>query len=198
MSGMWGVKHVIKAPEQNRPLIVRMMGIDPEELLRQQLFLDAVVIVQSRLSTPADMEGGMDVGLAPLHNLGQLLPVVHLLKGQILHRRAGDDHAVEFPILQLVEGLVEGQQMFLRRILGPMAGYHHQLQMHLQGGVAQNPAQLGLGDDFCRHQVQQHNFQRADMLCFCPGSVHNENILVFQGLRRREIIGYLNRHAVSS
>ena len=68
--GMGGVKHIVKAPEQNRPLIVRMMGIDPEELLRQLLFLDAVVIVQSRLSPPADMEGGMDVGLAPLHDLG--------------------------------------------------------------------------------------------------------------------------------
>ena len=70
MPGMGGVKHVIKAPEQNRPLVIRMMGIDPEELLRQLLFLDAVVIVQSRLSPPADMEGGMDVGLAPLHDLG--------------------------------------------------------------------------------------------------------------------------------
>ena len=140
----------------------------------------------------------MNVGLAPLHNLGQLLPVIHLLKGQILHRRAGDDHTVEFPVFQLIEGLIEGQQMLLRGILGPMAGHHHQLQMHLQGGVAQNSAQLGLGDDFCGHQVQQHNFQRADMLGLGPGLLHDENILVFQGLRRREIVGYLNWHAVSS
>ena len=138
------------------------------------------------------------MGLAPLHNLSQLLPVIHLLKGQVFHRCAGDDHAVEFPILQLIEGLVEGQQMLLRRILGSVAGHHHQLQMHLQGGVAQNPAQLGLCDDFCGHQVQQHDFQRPDMLGLGPGLLHDENVLFFQGLRRREIVGYLNWHAVSS
>ena len=88
--------------------------------------------------------------------------------------------------------------MLLRGILGPMAGYHHQLQMNLQGGIAQDPAQLGLGDDLRGHQVQQHNFQRADMLGLGPGLLHDENVLVFQGLRRREIVGYLNWHAVSS
>ena len=37
--------------------------------------------------------------LAPLHDPGQLLPVVHLFKGQIFYRRAGDHHTVKLPVL---------------------------------------------------------------------------------------------------
>ena len=36
------------------------------------------------------------------------------------------------------------------------------------------------------------------MLGLSPGLLHDENVLFFQGLRRREIVGYLNWHAVSS
>ena len=136
----------------------------------------------------------MDVGLAPLHDLAQLRPVVHRLKLHQLHRRAGDDHAVEFAILQVIKGLVEGQKMLLGHILGLVGGHHHQLQMHLQGRVAKKTAQLGLGDDLGGHQVQQDDLQRTDLLGLRPGLGHDKDVFLFQGLRGGEVIGDLNGH----
>ena len=80
---------------------------DAEHLLVQQLLADAVVVIKPRLRTPADVEGGVDIRLAEVHDLAQLRPVVHLLEVDLLHRCAGDDHAVVAVILHLVEGLVE-------------------------------------------------------------------------------------------
>ena len=82
------------------------------------MLLDAVMIIQSCLSTPANVEGGMDMGLAPLHDLAEFLPVVHIFKFHQFHRRTGDHHTVKFPILQFLKALVEGQQMLLSHIFG--------------------------------------------------------------------------------
>ena len=53
---------------------------DAEDLLGQRLLGGAVVIVQSGLGTPTDVEGGVDVGAGPVHDLAQLVPVVHVGK----------------------------------------------------------------------------------------------------------------------
>ncbi len=111
--GMGHPKLVVKAPEQNGPLIVQVMGINAEKLLGQGMLLNPIVVVQPCLGAPADMEGGMDIGLAPGHDPAQLRPVVHFLKGHLLHRRSGDDHAIKLPVLQFIKGFVEGQKMLL-------------------------------------------------------------------------------------
>ena len=113
MTGMGCIKLVVKAPEQNRPFVIRMVREYTEELFRQGILFDTVVIVKSRLGAPADMEGRMNIGLAPLHDLAKLIPVVHILKFQLFHRCAGNDHAVKFPVLQLIEALIKGQHMLL-------------------------------------------------------------------------------------
>ena len=198
MPGMWNPEHIIEAPQQNRPLVVSVMGIDAEQLPGQRMLLNAIVVVKSRLGSPADVEGGMDMGFAPLHNPAQLRPVVHFLKGHLLHRRTSDHHAVKFPVFQLVKSFVEGQKMLLRGVLGAMRGNHHQLQVDLQGRVAQQTAQLGLRGNFGRHQIQQNNLQGTDVLGLCPGLFHDENVLLVQNFRSRQIIGDLNGHALSS
>ena len=43
----------------------------------------------------ADVQGGVNVAFAPLHDLAQLVPVADLLELQVLDRRTGDDHPVE-------------------------------------------------------------------------------------------------------
>ena len=43
------------------------------------------------------------MGLAPLHNRLELIPVIHFLILQILYRRPGNDHAVELLILNLIK-----------------------------------------------------------------------------------------------
>ena len=157
-------EHVVAAPEEHVALPLHNMGEYPEELLFQGMLLDAMVVVQSRLGSPADVEGGVDVALGPLHDSAQLLPVLHLLEGQVLHRRAGDDHAVVVVLPHVVKVAVEGQHVLLGRILGYMVPGGDELQLHLQGGVAQQAAELGFRGDLGGHQVQQQNFQRPDIL----------------------------------
>ena len=66
--------------------------------------------------------------------------------------------------------------------------------MHLQGRVAKHSAQLGFRDDFGGHQIQQHDFQRTDVLGLCPGLLHDEYIFFLEHFRCRKVIGNLNRH----
>ena len=73
-----------------------------------------------------------------------------------------------------------------------------QLQLHLQGRIAQQTGKLGLGDDLGGHQIQQHDLQGTDVLGLRPGLGHDENILFFQGLRCGEVIGDLNGHTLAS
>ena len=71
--GVGRVKHIIKAPKEGGASPEGLVGEYAEELFRQTVFGDAVMIVQACLRTPADMQGGMYVGLGPLHDLAQLV-----------------------------------------------------------------------------------------------------------------------------
>ena len=95
----------------------------------------------------------MNVGLAPLHDLAQLRPVVHLLKGQVFHRRAGDDQAVKGAVLDLVKGLVEGEHVRLRGVFGDVPRRGDEFQVNLERGVAQHPGQLGLRVHLGGHEI---------------------------------------------
>ena len=75
-----------------------------------------------------------------------------------------------------------------------MPGNHHELQVNLQRGIAEHTAKLGLRYDFGGHQIQKNNLQGSDVLGFCTGLLHNENIFVLQYSRGGKIIGYLNGH----
>ena len=194
VTGMGYIELVVKASEQNGLLVIPAVGIDAEELLGQGVLVDAVVVVQARLGAPADVEHGMNMGLAPLHDLAQLRPVVHFLEGHLLHRRAGDDHAVEFAVLDLIKGLVEGQQVLLGDVLGLVGGGVHQFQLHLQGRIAQKAGQLGLGGDLGGHEVQQQQLQRTDVLGGGSLPGHDENILLLQRFSGGQVIGDPNGH----
>ena len=59
-----------------------------EHLLLKRILLYAIVVVKSRLSAPADVEGGVNILSAPLKDLAKLLPVVNLFKLQFFDGRA--------------------------------------------------------------------------------------------------------------
>ena len=113
------------------------MGKHAEEFLRQGVLFDAVVIIQPGLRPPADVEGGIDMGLAPLHDPADLRPVFHLLKGHGLHRRAGNNHAVKLSVLHLIEHLIELEKMLAGGVFGLVAGGVDEFQLHLQGRIPQ-------------------------------------------------------------
>ena len=133
------------------------MVVNAAEFFRQGVLGDAVVVIQPSLGAPADVQHRVDVLLAPLHNLAHLVPVVHLLKGELLHRRAGDDKAVELLVLHVGEGLIKGVEMVGAGVLAHMGGGVEQLHVHLQRGVAQQAQQLRLGFNLRGHQVEDSN-----------------------------------------
>ena len=75
--------------------------------------------------------------------------------------------------------------MVFRCVFGFMAFCMDQLQLDLQGRVAQKAGELGFRIDFCGHQVQKQDAQRADILGQRTGLCHDEDIFIGQHLSRR-------------
>ena len=192
---MGNLELVVKAAEENEVGVFHRVQKHAEQLFRQRPLGNAVVIVKPRLSAPADVEGGVNVGLAPLHDLAQLGPVVHLFKGQILHRRAGDDQSVKGSVLHLLKGLVKSQHVLLRGVFGHVPRRGNQLQLDLKRGVAQNPGQLRLCVRLGGHQVQQEDLQGPDILGHGAGLGHNEDIFAGQRTGGRQLIWNFDRQS---
>ena len=129
------------------------VGEDAEEFFVQGVLFHAEVVVKPRLRAPADVEGGVDVRLRPFHDLAKFVPVLHLLKLEVFHRRAGDDEAVEALVFYVLEGLVEGEQVFGADVFRLVGAGVQKGKLHLQGRVAQKPRELRLGDDLRGHEV---------------------------------------------
>ena len=154
----------------------------PEELFGQRALGDAVVIIQRGLGAPADVEGAVHVGAAPLHYAAELGPVVDLLEGHVLHGSPGDDQTVEIAVLDVLEALVELDHVLLGRMRGLVGAGLDQLKLDLERGVRDEPHELGLGLYLGGHQVQYSDLQRSDVLGVRPQAVHDEYILVGKGL----------------
>ena len=140
----------------------------------------------------------MDVRFAPFHNFAQLRPVVHLLEGQVLHRRAGDEQSVELLVLHVGKPLVKRQHVLLRRILGYTARRHDQLQLNLQRGISQHAGKLRFGIHLGGHQIEKQNAQRPDILRQGAGFRHHEDVFTRQGFGSRKLVGNLDGHRIAS
>ena len=151
---MRGVEPIVKAPEQGGGGLEHLVVKDAGELLLQRVLGHAIVIVQAGLGPPADVQGGVNVGSGPGHDLTQLLPVVHGLEIQVFHRGAGDDQPVVIGVLDLIKGGIEGFQMAVIHVLGDVADGLQKFHLSLQGAVGKFAQQLGLRDDLGGHQVQ--------------------------------------------
>ena len=116
----------------------------------------------------------------------------------MLHRRTGDDEAVEILVLNVLKGPVEGNHVLLGGILGLMGGHLNQEELHLQRGIAQQAGQLGFRGDLCGHEIQQADPQGTNLLGFCPGLGHHKDVFPLQNASGWEIIGNTNGHFLPS
>ena len=107
----------------------------------------------------------------------------------MLHGRAGDDHAVVALGLDLVEGGVEFQQVLLRRVFRGVGRGLHQLDLNLQRCVREAAQKLGLRHGLVGHQVENQDFERADVLMQRAVLGHHEDVLVFEHGSCRQRIG---------
>jgi hypothetical protein len=96
------------APAQkNGAGLIQRVGIHTEELLRQLVLFDAVMVVQTGLCAPADVQRGMNMGLAPFHNLTKLFPIVYLFEFHLFNRCTGNNHTVILFMFDFIKCLIE-------------------------------------------------------------------------------------------
>ena len=78
-----------------------------EHFLPQHFFLDAIMVVQACLGSPAKVHGGSHIGLCPLTDLFKFFPIIHLLIPDFFHRGAGYDKTVKLLLPDLGKGVVK-------------------------------------------------------------------------------------------
>ena len=69
-----------------------------------------------------------------------------------------------------------------------------EVHLHLQGRVAEETQELRLGHVLDRHEVQNEDAQRTDVLTVRARRIHDEDVLPLKDVRRGQIIWYLDRH----
>ena len=101
-------------------------------------------MVKPGLGSPAEMQCGGHMFFAPVHDLHQLLPVIHFLKLHLLHRRSGDDKPIIVMALNLVKGHIKFVQMAGRNILRLVAADPDKGHIHLQRSIGKGTEKLKL------------------------------------------------------
>ena len=136
MAGMGRVEHFVKAAHQRVFRACHPVGENAEHFLRQYALVDAVMVIQRSLRAPADVHRAVHVRFAVFKNGAKLGPVIYFLVGQHFHGRAGNDHAVEALVFDLVEGFVKRLQMRSGHMRALVGIHVQQRQLHLQGLLA--------------------------------------------------------------
>ena len=112
----------------------------------------------------------------------QLVPVVDVLELHLFHRRAGHDHAVVFFVADLVKRLIEREHVLRGGVPDFVGRRLQQLDVDLQRRVGKQAQELRFGFDLGRHQVENQNLQRADILRLRARFGHDENVFAFEPL----------------
>ena len=131
MAGMRREEKPVKASNQRMRWLQDLVFKHAEHLLRQRVFGNPIMMIERCLSAPTDMKGRINMGFRPIHESAQFRPVIHFLKGHLLHRCAGNNETVKTFLLNISKGFVKFQQMFSRRIFRSMGGSLQQLDIHL-------------------------------------------------------------------
>ena len=88
--------------------------------------------------------------------------------------------------------------MLFRYILRLMGRCLQKRNLNLQRRIGKASQNLRLCLNLRRHQIQNHNLQRTDILRQSSRLRHHENVLILQHGLCRQIILYFNRHVVVS
>ena len=125
------------------------------------------------------------MGLGPLHDFRKLRPVLHLLERKLLDRCAGDDQSIEVFLLHLVQGHVELIEMGGVGMLRLVGRHGHKGDLRLNREVRQHAEDIELRVLLQRHQVQNRDSKRSDLLRLRSLLIHHKDVLVLQDMLRR-------------
>ena len=170
------------------------MEVYAAQLFRQLPFLYTVVVIQSCLSTPADVECGIYMRLGPFKYLTELVPVSYFFKFQLFHRRTCDDQSVEIPVLNIIKCLIKLIEMGYVNMGSPVRCCSKECDLELYREIREDSQYVEFGIFLKRHEVEYGDLQRSDILRDRAGLIHYKYIFIFQYLLDRKIILNLDRH----
>ena len=159
-----------------------------EHFLIQRILGYSVMMIKSGLCSPTDIKGGCDMRTRPIEYFHYFIPVSHFFEIQLFYRSTGDNHTVVLLTTHLFKVSIERLHMFYRRILGCMTLDFHERDFHLKRCIGEQTHKICLRGNLQRHQVQDNDAQRADVLLRGAGVVNNKYVLFFQQLYRRQLI----------
>ena len=110
------IKGVVKSAQEALMLHADPVLVDTEDLFIHPVFRDAIMIVQPRLCSPADVKGGVGMFAAPLHDFCYLVPVRDALELHLLDGRPRNDEPVVFFMPHLGECTVELRKIVARGV----------------------------------------------------------------------------------
>ena len=166
-----------------------------EQLVAAIMLQHAMEMIEERLSTPADAKPAEAMCPRPVHDLGQLFPIGDLFEGKPLDRRAGHDQRIEELILHILKAPVEAAQIGRLGMARRVARRGHQDQFDLQRRIAEQAGELDLRLLLFRHQVQQEQPQRPDILTKRLFLRHHIDLLGKQVFEGWQIVWHLDGHA---
>ena len=157
----------------------------------QRVLGDAVTGGTARPALPSRCKGcEKTLCSAPIHDVLQLIPVIDLFKGQVLHRRAGDDQSIKFLVADLIKGLVKSRAGALRGCSCSRGWLvRSRVISTWSGELPKQAQQLGFGGDLGRHQVEDGDLQRADILVHRAVFTHHKDIFAVQSFFGGQCIG---------
>src|SRR3989338_5246563 len=185
---------VIESARQRAIPIEKKMLIDPELLFGKRMLRDIVMMEKPCLSRPAKMQGGAHIVFRPIHHFLELIPVVHLIKFHLLDRSARDDEPVVFVMAYPAEGGVESAKMLLGGVPALVRLRVKKIDFELDGAVGEPPQKMKLGLFLLRHQVEDRDAKRPDVLMLRPASRHHEDVLLRKMGDCRKPVLDLDRH----
>ena len=186
-------EQIIKAAHQRFVREQHVMLENTAHFMRKLILWDTVMVIKTGLRAPADVQGGMNVRFRPFHDFNQLVPVLDLLERHQLDRCAGDDKTVVFLVANVVKGLVERQEVILRRVFGMIGLGLDEVDLDLNGRVGQTAQNLRLGHDLERHQIENGDAERTNALGRRAVFGHNEDVFALENRTRRQAVGNFYR-----
>ena len=159
-----------------------------EHFLIQRILGYSVVMIKSGLCSPAYIKGGRDMRTRPIEYFHYFIPIGHFFEIQLFYRGTGDNHTVVLLTTHFFKVSIECPHVFYRRILRCMTLDFHERDFHLKRCIGEQTHKIRLCGNLQRHQVQDNDAQRTDVLLRGAGVVKDKYILFFQQLYRRQFI----------
>src|SRR5215212_6433945 len=158
------------------------------------MFGHAMKMAKARLRTPADVHRGMNVGLCPVENAPELVPICDALEFEQFDGRTGDNETIELIIPYAFPIPIEGQHVLGRRVLWRVRGDLDEGHLDLKRGSPDKPGELRLSPDLVRHQIKEADPERPYILTDGNFLRHDHHAFALERRARWKIIGDFYRH----